>query len=272
MIFIDNRIGSRELYDVLPPRLPRQLTTLQYGDVAWQGNGPNGPGTAFVGVERKRLRDFLSSMESGRLTGHQLIGMSHHYHYTTVVIEGIWKAGADGMVEVPGPRRKGKVQWVPLELGSRRFPVSVLDNFSTSLSHILGITVVYTSSKERTCEWIANTYRWWTVKKWEQHRSCSRKQVCAMPVLPNGSKQSLVARVLVEFEGVGPDKALKIAGKVNESGEGLAGLCKSTLMEIEGIGKTTTDVIMAQLNELLWGPRCAWCGERHAGGPENCKR
>jgi ERCC4-type nuclease len=241
-VFIDSRIGSREISHHLSRYTPRMLTTLEYGDASWLGNGPEGEGTACVGVERKRLRDMLSSMESGRLANHQLIGMANAYHYSYVVVEGIWRSGVGEIIEIP----RGRGKWEPLTLGSRKFTVSVMDNFTNTLQCMLGVMVVFTPTLERTCMWITNVYRWWTAKKWHQHRSVNGKVSCrGIPVLARG-KAPLVARVAMELAGVGSDKALKLA----ERYPSVTALCAATreeLMEIPGIGKVMAEGIAGEL-------------------------
>jgi ERCC4-type nuclease len=241
MIFIDDRIGSKELAPYLSKGIRHQLTRLQSADAAWMGNGPNGPNTAFIGVERKRLRDFLSSIETGRLTGHQLIGMANSYHYLYLVVEGIWREGHSGLIETP--RAKGK--WEPLDLGSRRFTVSTLDNFSNSIAIFLNVIVVFSPSLARTGAWISNTYRWWTSKQWSQHKACQKKHCVPMPILASGEKQSLVVRVLVEFTGVGPDKAAKI-GAAAGSLRGFMAMGVDDLMAVDGVGKVMANRIIEE--------------------------
>jgi ERCC4-type nuclease len=232
-ILIDSRIGSRELAPLLPP-IPCELTRLEYGDCSWVGNGPDGP--VFVGVERKRLRDLLNSMESGRLINHQLLGMSRAYHYSYVVIEGIWRVGESGVIEIP----KGKGQWTSSLLGSRKFPASVMDNFTNTLSVMLNTTVVFTPTMRRTSGWISNIYRWWTSKQWRQHRSANGTQRVKCRNLPVTalSEAPIVARVAMELaRGVGGDKAMSLA-RVFASPEELMEATRKELELVPGIGPT----------------------------------
>jgi len=242
MIQIDNRIGSKELHLLFKPyRIPSELTRLEFGDLSWIGNGPDDH-PVFIGIERKRLKDFLSSMESGRLSGHQLIGMQNAYHYSYIAIEGIWRGGKDGVIEIPIRGRK----WVPLELGSRKFTVSMVDNFTNSISIMLGIPCIFTSKIERTVQWCANCYRWWTGKKWEQHKSVSAKKSNRLPIGLSGKKPPLVARVVMELNGIGADKAMKIA-KEFDTIQQLLNSDVNQLIKINGIGKSTAERILMEL-------------------------
>jgi ERCC4-type nuclease len=215
---------------------------LEYGDVSWLGNGPDGEFTASIGVERKRLRDMLSSMETGRLANHQLLGMANAYHYSYIVVEGIWRAGASNFIEIP----KGYGKWETLKLGSRPFTTSSMDNFVNTLQCMLGVTVIFTPSLARTAIWITNVYRWWTAKKWSQHRSvCGKVQCRSLPVNARG-RTSLVARVAMELKGVSAVRAMALA----KAFPNVTALCAASikeLMEVEGIGKTTAEGIWGEL-------------------------
>jgi ERCC4-type nuclease len=243
MIFIDHRIGSKELAPALTRhRTPNDICTLQFGDACWMGNGPDGEMTAWVGVERKRLRDLINSMESGRLTTHQLPGMLTHYHYTYVLVEGIWRPGRGGLIEIP----IGRGQWKALELGRQRYTSSTVDNFLNSLSCMWNVTVVCTPSLDRTALWLSNVYRWWTTKKWNQHRSCRGKATNPLPVAGVG-KAPLVARVAMELPGVGMERAMAISRHFPD----VSALCAATtdeLMQVEGVGKTTAQGIVKAIS------------------------
>jgi ERCC4-type nuclease len=244
MILIDDRVGSKELYPHIPSAIPHQLTRLDFGDACWMGNGPNGVNTQWIGVERKRLSDMLSSMRSGRLANHQLPGMAAAYHHSYVVVEGIWRDGDNGLIEVYKGRGRG---WEPLALGSERFTVSSMDNFANTLTCMLNATVVYTRSLERTGRWMCNIYRWWTSKKWEQHRSCRGKVCHPLPVVGCG-KAPLVARMVMEMRGVGVDRAMKIA-KVFPT---MADLCVASvdqIMTVPGVGRTTAQGVWEQIRK-----------------------
>ena len=75
MIWVDSRIGSKDLAAPLTRLgLPAELTTLPFGDIAFEGQGDDrGPLT--VGIEFKVLTDLVQSLRSGRLVGHQVPGL-----------------------------------------------------------------------------------------------------------------------------------------------------------------------------------------------------
>src|ERR1035437_1169131 len=77
MILIDKRIGSADLLAPLQAAgFDAQLVELAFGDLAFEGKGPNGT-TLNVGVELKRLGDLVSSLRTGRLAGQINYTWSH---------------------------------------------------------------------------------------------------------------------------------------------------------------------------------------------------
>src|SRR5258708_669111 len=96
MIFLSPAFGSKQagqkrshdlrpLLDGLEVRY--QLDPLKFGDFSFFGKGPDGP--IAIGIELKTVNDFVSSMLSGRLAGHQIPGLLENYQRAYVVIEGV---------------------------------------------------------------------------------------------------------------------------------------------------------------------------------------
>jgi ERCC4-type nuclease len=99
MIRLDERVGSKDLAPLLRKYgLRIDVCHLDYGDLDWMGLGPKGP--CPIVAERKRIDDLLQSFQSNRLAGHQIIGMSDCYDYGYLIVEGIYKPGADGQIMV----------------------------------------------------------------------------------------------------------------------------------------------------------------------------
>ena len=164
MMFLDSRVGSKDLLD--PMRrfgIPVELTTLDYGDATWLGKGPDGP--LPVGVELKTIGDLLSSLVSGRLTGHQIPGMVQQYHQVWLVVEGMVKPDRE-TGELQQFRGSG---WRPIELGRRRFTYHDFSAFLATLETKAGVHVRQTEGRWETACLLASLYRWWQ-KDWESHR------------------------------------------------------------------------------------------------------
>ena len=84
MILIDSRTGSGELAPYISS--PKLVCHLDFADFSFSGNGPEGG--VGIGVERKGVMDLLQSMTSGRLVGHQLIGLQKEYDWTYLLVVG----------------------------------------------------------------------------------------------------------------------------------------------------------------------------------------
>lgn len=159
MIEVDYRRGSGELERLfLPFGVKVVKTTLNSGDFRWIGNGPNGP--CAVCVERKRIGDLIDSMESRRLSGHQLREMAEEYDFCYLIVEGIWRPGPNGETEV----LTGKGSW-----HSQGVHYRAIDNYLDGLNLRAGVSVWRTGSELETVWAIVNRYRGWTDKLWEDH-------------------------------------------------------------------------------------------------------
>lgn len=166
MIYLDPRVGSQHLaahFDEL--HLPYELTPLSYGDAMFMGNGPGGP--VSVGVELKNIFDFINSMHTGRLAGHQIPGLLDTYDHSWIVVEGFYRSRkGSGIAEVPrGPA------WMPLYLGKRPVFWNEIEAFITSIEVQCGIHVRRTRTEHETARLIGNVLVPWWDKQWGDHRS-----------------------------------------------------------------------------------------------------
>jgi len=235
MILVDDRTGSAEIAPFLSS--PNVVCRLPFADFAWSGFGPTGP--VDVGVERKSLLDLLQSMSSGRLSGHQLVGLTQHYDWVFLLVEGVWRADRrNGMLMRVGA--KGK--WIPAAQGSRRFMARDVWAFFHSLSIICGLQVVTTGSRWETARWLDASHGWWS-KGWEKHKS--HLQFHRQERFAHLTKPSLATRVWSQFEGIGWDKARKLAAHF-PSMDSIMAATREELEEVEGIGPKMAESIINQ--------------------------
>jgi len=170
---IDDRTGSRELakyfldYGITP-----KVTRLEFGDLAFNGQGPSGE--CAIAVERKQIDDLVASIQSKRLSGHQIPGMIENYDYSYVLVEGIWKAGKSGELMVMGHGGR----WA-----ARETPTRAINNYLMGLTLRAGVIVWRTSSPEETVSFIVDQVRMWE-KEWHEHKS--HEGVYA-PAMSNGA-------------------------------------------------------------------------------------
>lgn len=237
MILVDDRTGSAEIAPHLTS--PNALCRLEFADFAWSGSGPEG--NVDVGVERKSLMDFLQSMTTGRLSGHQMVGLTKNYDWVYLLVEGVWRPDkTSGILQ----RIKANGKWGDAAQGSRRFMAREVYNFTNTLQIMCGVITVCTSNQWETARWLDSTYGWWQ-KDWGKHKSHLQFQ---KPVVhAHLSKPNLVTRMASQFEGIGWDKA-KAIGKRFPLVEDLLFASVDDLMEVPGVGKKLAQSIIDQRN------------------------
>jgi ERCC4-type nuclease len=144
------------------------ITTLEFGDVAFMGRGP-AEQPVFVGIEIKRLTtsDATDSIRSGRLADHQLPGMvGPHgmYEWGFLVVEGQYRANRSGQLVV-----LSHTGWKPA-LGG--LTVSSLEKSLLTYRFAYPTLMVWpTNREEDTVAFLGNLYRWFTDKPMDQHTS-----------------------------------------------------------------------------------------------------
>lgn len=240
IISVDPREGSRDL--IAPLRslgLTVEPETLEYADVAFTGHGPDGP--CRVGIEYKSLGDLLNSMRNGRLAGHQLPGMAQHYQFVVLVIRGVWREGANGMVEEG--MRGG---WRELRLGTTSFSWRELSGYMDTLEFIGGVHVRRCNGVGEVCSTVKGLYNWFG-KPWEDHGSQNAIFSAPNPGNVFLYKPSLLRRVAKELPGVGWDRSREIE-KAFASVIDLCCANRKVLEEIPGIGKITARRIINALS------------------------
>lgn len=161
MLLVESSVGSRELLDrIRALGVPAELAPGIDSDFQWIGNGEDGP--VLVGVERKTIQDFLNSMRERRLEGVQLPKMVNCYDRIYLIIEGTYRKGLDGWLEIPV---KGG-EWRPAK-GNHRYSES--DTFLCRLEEMWGVRAWRTFDERETAAVLANRYMWWQ-EEWLDHR------------------------------------------------------------------------------------------------------
>jgi ERCC4-type nuclease len=232
-IRLDDRTGSKELaplfkqYGIQP-----ELCRLEFGDLAFDGRGPKG--FAAVCMERKRIDDLIDSMQSRRLSGHQLPGMSANYDYAYLVVEGIWRSGSDGHIEVSA----GRDRWIPRGLHSR-----ALLNYLMGLTLRAGLVVWRTHSAAETVDFAVSQYKMWQ-KPWLDHKC---HDTVYSPAATNAGRTlllrprniSLAELMARQVPGI-DDRAIEVARKfptprklVNARSWQMKGISKERAVEID---------------------------------------
>ena len=238
MIYIDKRVGSAEIAPYVNTQ--HKLATLKYGDMAFLGYGAKKDVVA-VGVERKTIHDLVSSMVSGRLSGHQLIGMLESYDYSYLLVEGLWRPHkTDGILEV-----WSKGGFKALAHGSRRYMAKEIWNYLNTITLTCGVTIIQTSLPHHTGKWLDATYHWWQ-KPWGKHRSQHQAHIVDPPAKAYLRRPGIVCRVAKEIPGVGWEKAEALA-KHYPTVLDLILTDEEELRVVAGIGKKLAGSIVANL-------------------------
>jgi ERCC4-type nuclease len=233
---VDDRTGSIEFANRLRALLlPVEVCRLDFADFAFTGIGHDGA-PLYIGIERKSIltSDLLNSIQTGRLKDHQLPGMAAHYEHRYLLIEGVYRRGETGKLEVL------KGGWRGVHGG---LPYTYLDNHLTSMEVMFGVRVRRSTGEADTARVVEGLYKYWQKP---EHTSCVSLGHGA--ALPAGYKPGLTVRWAKELEGVGLKRAIQI-GKRFTTPEELMGAGERELREVEGIGKGLARQIWSKLHE-----------------------
>lgn len=203
-IWIDSRTGSKELLPLLRKQgLTAELATLDAGDFAFDGAGPDGPGTLSVGIERKTLSDLVGSLRSGRLQGRRVDGVNasqiHRLHETYEVVfllvEGRYYTDRRGRLLAEQGRRA-------LTGG---FSEDSLNKALLSLQLRGGMQLQHTRDAKESARWLATLFRWFTDKGWDAH-STLHTPMTRESITPVSQFRDIVMR----FAGLGIAASLAV--------------------------------------------------------------
>ena len=197
MIFIDYRVGSKEMMRYLPPQLA-QLARLQFGDAMFLGHGPDGP--LHIGIEVKALADMLNSIITGRFVGHQLPGLLRDYHVVYLILEGRYRPEKQtGLLQIPF-----RGSWTDANYGSKRWMHRDLDGFLTTMEMKFNVKVRKTFDRIETSRVVQDLHHWWTDKEWDEHHSAEGFDISGQPVLLPASVE---CRIAAQLKGIGWKRA-----------------------------------------------------------------
>lgn len=234
MILIDDRVGAVDLAGHLQHwNVPCEVARLEYGDAAFEGNGPTGP--CLCGVEIKRLNDALACMLDGRFAGHQLPGLVGAYDRVFLVVEGNWQPEfSSGLLVVP--RKNGRPEAVAL--GSRRFMYRDLDHWLTSMENMAGVRIRRSRDRIETARIVSDLWSWFA-KPWDKHTShLAMHDDVSGPLV----KASLARRMAASLPGIGFVRSAAVAQEL-PTVEAICAASVARWAEIDGIGKTMAERI-----------------------------
>lgn len=166
MLLIDYREGSAALVAPLSAMgLPVEETTLEFGDIAFTGRGERGKPLE-IGIEFKTLSEFVGSLRTERLTGHQLPGMRAAYDVSYLLVEGEVLFDTTGRLLQKAKWGKRCTKPLPGGMGVSEYYKRVI-----GLHLRGGLNYVNTHSRPETLKFIEALYRTWTDKDFDEHDS-----------------------------------------------------------------------------------------------------
>lgn len=246
MIYIDDREETKTqklLNSDLLKHFPTfgaqaEACRLPFGDAMMEVHGPEGP--LLLGVERKKVHDYLDCIETGRLSGHQLIGMKETYDIRVLMLEGHWKPHDPQGILMEG--FSGGMSWGYARPRGQRVMYAKLKRHLISLS-LAGVIVDYSRDPFHTAYNI-NEYAEWGKKKWDDHTSLQEMHKIAIPTLNH--KPSLLRRWAADLDGVGM-KMSALAERRFRSALDMAQADESEWLRIPGVGVKTAQSIVREI-------------------------
>lgn len=163
MILVDAATGSNELADPLRRAgLPVDVTHLEFGDVAFGGRGEGGS-PLYIGIELKKIGEFVGSLRSHRFQGHQLLGLCKDFDRRYLILEGDFHHDSQGRAVTFRQRRPRPLHGAASAMA--------LEQEILNIQTRGGVWVRHTTGRRDTLRVIEATYRYWTDKDLDQHKS-----------------------------------------------------------------------------------------------------
>jgi len=167
--------------------LPVEETTLDFGDVMFEGRGEKGE-SVLVGIEFKKLEELVQAVRTERLQGYQLIGMRDTYKFGYLMYEGELLYDKAGSLQQWKKGRFGKKYRVPMP---GQMTVNELLKRVNVLHLCGGLTPIPTLDRNHTLQAILALYRTFTDKDLDKHKSHIAAYE-APPIRPiNGLRRTL---------------------------------------------------------------------------------
>lgn len=218
-----------------------EQANLEFGDFAFEGNGPNG--LMAIGIERKTLHDMLNCIDDARYSAHQKVGMKSMYQVSILLLEGHWKSSEDGFL-MEG--FDDGTKWGYCRPGGKRVMYSKLYRYLMSVS-LSGVMITSSRNEYQSAQNVMECFHYFQ-KKWENHTSLLETQKLAIPQL--SGKPTLVRRWASDLEGVGVKHSIE-AEHVFKTPIALAQADETEWLQVPGIGVRTAQSIVKEIQG--WG-------------------
>ena len=244
MILVDYRQGSQELIAPLKNLgLPVDETTLEFGDVAFQGRGVKGAPVS-IGVEVKKLPELVASLRSGRLQGHQLPGMCQTYDYRWLLIEGELQFDQKGALL----RRAGRRDWRPMP---GQMGVGELLKRLHVMHLCAGLVPLWAADQRATVVHLEMLYRVWTDVDLDEHKSHlgTYRPPSILPLSPMRTTLETLPQVGPAASFAAQKKFKSVKRAINASTDEWASLLLVSPEKTRVFGKKHAELVTAALEE-----------------------
>jgi ERCC4-type nuclease len=243
VIYIDDRTGSVEMAAYFQSHRTHpaiELKRLPAADFAFSGNGPTGP--CMIGIERKRTKDMLSSIRTGRFSGEQLPKLLDHYEFAFLLVEG-WSRTNYQTGELE--EWWGK-KWCAVHLGSQRqaFLALELDSFLSTIELHTRVRVHRTLNERATTEDVINLQGYFA-KPWDKHHA--HIALHTPPEFATLGKAGTVRRVAAALNGVGWTRSAAVADRFTSVEEMVLATVKDW-QKVDGFGKVLSKKVWQELH------------------------
>lgn len=195
MILVDPAVGSVNLVEPLRAlKLDAQLASID-ADIAFEGRGIGGSPVT-IGIEYKKLGELVQSLQSQRLQGHQLYKMNAGFDFRWLLIEGEVLTTHDGYL----------ARWQRKKLVKMEGSMTLTELYKRLLTLQVcgGLTPVFVDTLTNSLRFIEATYRFWTDKDQDEHKSHIAIYEPTTLVPPNQFE-----RTVFTLPGIGLDKVRK---------------------------------------------------------------
>jgi len=242
MIQIDTRAGSEQFIPLVRNLgLEVEPCRLDFGDACFMGWGPN-QALCSVGLEIKSVSDCIACVISGRFAGHQLPGLIRSYDHIWLLVYGICRTRADGILEEARYPQRGGMYFAPIGGGKRLWFARDLESWFLSMQIMGGLRVHRVGTVAEAAQWLKTLYAWHQREEHKSHLAMySSKEIYSDAALL--AKPSLARRIAAQLPGVGYVKSSAVAAQF-KSVEEMVAAAPGDWAQIDGIGK--------QLSQRIW--------------------
>lgn len=241
MIYVDDRAGSVEMAPYFESHRSRPTVAIKRliaGDFCFTGYGPAGP--AVIGIERKRIKDMLSSIRTGRFSGEQLPKLLDYYEFPYLIVEGRIRTNiTNGVLE----EFWGK-SWLPVQIGSQQFVAQELESFLSTIELHTRVKVHHAYDEHGTIEDALALHHYFS-KPWEKHHA--HVALHTPPEMATIGRAGTVRRVAAALKSIGWTRSAVVATRF-QSVEDMVGATVKDWVKLDGFGKVLSVKVWKELH------------------------